>query len=60
MVWTPTSLGTFFRMNSSVSDIDGLVDDVAVWSRQLTAAEVTAIYDDGMAGRAIGDTCALP
>lgn len=60
MAWTPMVAGTFFRLNSGTSTIDGLVDDVAVWSRQLTAVEVAALYADGIAGRALGDVCALP
>ena len=56
--WTPPIAGTFMRLNST-SDIDGLVDDVTVWSRALTKAEVTALYGDGMTGRSVGDACGL-
>lgn len=57
--WTPPVAGTFMRLNST-SDIDGFVDDVTVWSRVLGKDEVTRMHADGMAGRAVGDTCGLP
>lgn len=60
--WTPAApalAGAFIRLNST-SDIDGLVDDVTVWSRVLPKEEVTALYADGNAGKSVGDTCGLP
>jgi hypothetical protein len=38
----------------------GLVDDVALWRRGLTPAEVSQIYARGMGGESLGDLLRLP
>ncbi|MDB4489211.1 hypothetical protein N9017_03760, partial [Akkermansiaceae bacterium] len=39
---------------------NGLIDDVAMWDRAITAAEVTAIYDAGKAGNPLSSLFAPP
>lgn len=42
-----TAVGGVFRATGSAW-IDGLIDDVAIWKRALTEAEITDLYTNGM------------
>ena len=49
--------------NSAVQDLDGYLDDFAVWSRTLTNQEILDIYNGGLLGNGIADligTVVLP
>ncbi|MDC1206398.1 LamG domain-containing protein [Akkermansiaceae bacterium] len=41
-------------MPSPVRMWDGLIDDVAQWDRELTASEISTIYNEGLAGNSLG------
>ncbi|MBS2018563.1 MAG: hypothetical protein JST00_37200 [Deltaproteobacteria bacterium] len=58
--WTASSPVEYFRFGSNNSPNDGVMDDVAVWSRTLSAAEIGAVYTAGMAGKSLGELCKLP
>jgi len=53
-VGAPLQLG-FTTLGGTLRDYDGLLDDVRVYNRQLTAGEVTSLYNTG----ALIDTAAL-
>ena len=42
---------TFISISSPVEALDGLLDEVSVYDRALTAAEIQAIFDAGSAGK---------
>ncbi len=50
----PTNIGQdgngYYTDGGSASITDGMMDDVAIWRRVLSAAEVTRLYTSGLAG----------
>jgi len=45
---------------AGASYFTGLVDDVALWKRALTAEEVGTLYQAGLSGQSLGDLLTLP
>ena len=55
--WDNAATVNFTRISSDVVPPDGVFDDVAMWSRALSLAEIKDLYG---ANRSIGDVCHLP
>lgn len=41
------SLGTYYNDTTSANMFDGMIDEVGIWSRALSATEVTELYNSG-------------
>ncbi len=51
----PTNIGQDGTGHYTDGDIDGLIDDVAIWRRALDAADVAGIYSAGTNGQSVLD-----
>ena len=55
--WAPPDPVVYVRLGSATNPIDGLMDDVAIWTRVLSLAEIQAVHDAGLKGQSIGAAC---
>jgi hypothetical protein len=57
--WTPPDPVVYVRFGSATNPIDGLMDDVGIWTRVLSLAEIQAIHAAALEGRSIASACGL-
>jgi hypothetical protein len=57
--WSPPDPVVYFRVGSTTNPVDGVVDEVALWTRVLPLSEIRTVYDLAANGQSIGAACRL-